>query len=180
MQHKKFPLQSCLEVLAAQSPRFCKQCYLNFVCVHVCAQLVLLRIRAICCVIYETSYKLKSESYGRFATPYAPPSERSAGGSLLCASQQTPLCFCAEKGRNGGQAQQYARILSPDAEHALSLRGRGGVNGAAATVCGGGGAGSWRGMACSSIEPRREHCCPRRNGSSLFSCMHMPAPLRRS
>ena len=34
MQHKKFPLQSCLEVLAAQSPRFRKQCYVNFVCVQ--------------------------------------------------------------------------------------------------------------------------------------------------
>ena len=93
MQHKKFPLQSCLEVLAAQYPRFCKQCYFNFVCVHVCEQLVLLRIRAICCVIYETSYILKSESYGQFATLYAQSSGRSAGGSLLCASQLTPLCF---------------------------------------------------------------------------------------
>jgi len=64
MQNKKFPLQSCLEVLAAQSPRFRKQCYVNFVCVHVCKHLVLLRIRAISCVIYETSYILKSELYG--------------------------------------------------------------------------------------------------------------------
>jgi len=91
-----------------------------------------------------------------------------------------PLLLVQRDGRNGGQAQQYARILPPDAEHALSSRGRDGVNGAAVTVCGGGGAGSWRGMACSSIELRQEHCCPRRNGSSLFSCMHVPAPLRRS
>jgi len=87
-----------------------------------------------------------------------------------------PLFLVPKDGRNGGQAQQYARILCPDAQHALSSRGRDGVDGTAATVCGGGGAGSWHGMACS----RREHCCLRRNGSFLFSCKHMPAPLRRS
>ena len=32
----------------------------DFVCVHVCEQFVLLRIRAIRCVIYETSCILKS------------------------------------------------------------------------------------------------------------------------
>ena len=88
-----------------------------------------------------------------------------------------PLLLVPRDGGNGGQAQQYARILSPDAEHALSSRGHDSVDGAAATVCDDSRAGSWRRMARSSIEPRQEHCCPRRNGSSLFSCMHMPAPL---
>ena len=35
-----------------------------------------------------------------------------------------PLPLVPRDGRNGGQAQQYARILSPDAVHALSSRGR--------------------------------------------------------
>ena len=47
----------------------------------------------------------------------------------------SPLLLVLRDGRNGGQAQQYARILSPDAEHALSSRDRDGVDVAAATVC---------------------------------------------
>jgi len=51
-----------------------------------------------------------------------------------------PLLLVPRDGRTGGQAQLYARILSPEAEHALSSRGRDVFDFATATVCGDGGA----------------------------------------
>jgi len=51
-----------------------------------------------------------------------------------------PLLLVLRDGRNGGQAQQYACIMSPDVEHALSSRSRHFVDGASATMRGGRGA----------------------------------------